>query len=83
MPEPLGLRFTKRDGPLLRSLAESVRNGELGSQAVAVFENAASAAENGEPLIVHHDDPSEVAEMAAAYAKHGVSRPVIEQLSGA
>lgn len=79
----LGLRFERRDTKLLRFLAERVRAGELGEQAANVFEQAARAAESGEPLEVFYADPIEVVQMAALYTVYGVTRPVIEELSGA
>lgn len=79
----LGLRFAKRDAALLRRLASAVRNGELGGTGANVFEQAAIAAERQESLEVHCDNPLEVVEMAAAYALHGVTPPVIEELRGA
>jgi hypothetical protein len=79
----LGLRFQRTDLQLLRFLAERVRGGELGGQAANTFEQAARAAETGEPLEVFCDDPAEVAEMAALYVLHGVSQPVIEELAPA
>jgi len=79
----LGLRFRKEDARTLRALAAAVRSGEMGQQSVNTFEMAAIAAETGEPMIVYHDDPMEVVEMAAAYIRYGCHRPVIEQLSGA
>jgi hypothetical protein len=79
-----GLRFERRDVRLLRSLADAVRKGErgLGEQAANVFEQAALAAESGEPLELHCTDPMEAVEMAVAYVRYGVTRPVIEELSG-
>lgn len=79
----LGLRFAHRDTKLLRFLASRVRNGEMGGQAANVFEQAALAAESGEPLVVYYNDPAEVVQMAAAYIRYGVTRPVIEELHGA
>lgn len=79
----LGLRFQRRDAPHLRRLEAMVKNGELGGEAASVFGNAALAAETGEPLIVYCNEPREVVEMAVAYIRYGVNRPVIEQLSGA
>ena len=79
----LGLRFARHDTKLLRFLASRIRNGELGGQAANVFEQAALAAETGEPLVVYCDDPIEVVQMAAAYIRDGVTRPVIEELNGA
>lgn len=79
----LGLRFAREDARTLRSLAAAVKSGEMGQQSVNVFQQAALAAESGEPMIVYHDDPIEVVEMAAMYIHHGCHRPVIEQLNGA
>lgn len=78
----LGLRFHRRDAPLLRTLASRVRNGELGENAnVNTFEQAARAAESGEPLEVICEEPIEAVQMAALYTLHGCSQPVIEELS--
>lgn len=79
----LGLRFAREDVPTLRALAAAVRSGEMGQQSVNTFEQAAIAAESRQPMIVYHDDPMEVVEMAAFYIGHGCRQPVIEQLSGA
>jgi hypothetical protein len=79
----LGLRFARHDARKLRTLEAAVRNGELGGQAANVFAQAAAAAESGEPLILYCDSPVEAVEMAAAYIAYGITRPVIEQLSGA
>lgn len=79
----LGLRFERRDEKLLRFLADRVRNGELGEQAANVFEQAAMAAESGEPLILYCTSPLEAVQMAVEYVRHGVTRPVIEDLNGA
>lgn len=78
--QKLGLRFARRDARLLRSLEGAVRNGELHGQAANVFGQAATAAESGEALVVHCDNPIEVVQMAAAYMRYGVSQPVIEEL---
>lgn len=78
----LGLRFERRDTALLYSLAAQVRNGEMGKQAANVFEQAARAAQTGEPLELYCHDPVEAVQMAVAYVQHGVTRPVIEELNG-
>ena len=78
----LGLRFDPRDGPLLRGLANRVRSGDLSGQAANVFDQAALAAETGQPLELHCDSPIEAVELAAAYIRFGVRQPNIEQLSG-
>ena len=76
----LGLRFDRRDVRRLRALAAQVRNGELGGQAANVFDQAARAALLGEPLELHCTDPMEAVQMAVAYVRFGVTRPVIEEL---
>ena len=79
----LGLRFDRRDATRLRAWAARVRNGELGAEASAnTYEQAARAAESGEPLEVYCTDPMEVVQMAALYTAHGFTRPVIEELNG-
>lgn len=82
MSKTLGLRFSRQDVLLLRKLADTVRSGEMTGQSVNVFEQAARAAESGEPMVIYHDDPIEVVEMAALYLRHGCHQPVIEQLNG-
>jgi hypothetical protein len=79
----VGLRFARRDAPLLYALADRVRAGDLGRQAVATFEHAAQAAETGEPLIVlceHSAD--EAVLMAAGYTQYGVTHPAVDELTG-
>jgi hypothetical protein len=79
----VGLRFARRDARLLRLLADRVRAGDLGQQAVNTFAHAAEAAESGEPLIViceHNAD--EALLMAAGYAQYGVTHPAVEELTG-
>lgn len=78
----IGLRFRPRDALLLHQLAERVRHGELGPQHVATFENAADAARTGEPLIVLCEHAEEAHLMADGYARLGVARPAIEELTG-
>jgi len=79
----LGMRFKRTDAAKLRFLASRVQAGDLGKHTSAnVFTQAAMAAETGEPLEVHCDDPMEVVQMAALYTRLGISQPVIEELSG-
>lgn len=78
----LGLRFERKDARQLRFLAGRVRAGELGEQAANVFDQAARAAALGEPLEVYCTDPYEAVQMAVAYMRYGITRPVIEELSG-
>jgi hypothetical protein len=78
----LGLRFKRRDAPHLRSLASRVRSGDMSGHGAAIFDQAALAAESGQPLELHCADPVEAVQMAVAYIKFGVTRPVIEELSG-
>lgn len=77
----LGLRFDRSESRKLRVLAARVRNGELPG-AVNTFEQAATAAESGEPLVVWCAEPVEAVQMAVGYIVHGIKRPTIEDLSG-
>jgi hypothetical protein len=79
----LGLRFEPRDRRLLRYLAGRVRQGDLAGQAANVFEQAALAAETGEPLELWCTEPIEAVHMALAYSQYGVTAPTIEELSAA
>lgn len=75
----LGLRFSKSQARVLRNLATWCRaNGVPGD--IALYDRAAESAEDGEPLVVHCNDPAEVEQMQAAFVTLGVKRPVIEQL---
>jgi hypothetical protein len=78
----IGLRFQRRDAALLRRLADRVRAMELGPRDVSTFSLAADAAETGEPLIVHCEDKSEAVAMADGYTMYGVTRPVLDELTG-
>ena len=78
----VGLRFHPKDAGTLRMLAERVRLHDLGSQTLAVFENAADAARTGEPLIVLCEHPTEAQVMADGYVRYGVRRPSVEELTG-
>lgn len=78
----VGLRFRPRDAPILQALADRVRQGDLGDQHIQTFASAADAASTGEPLIVHCDDPLEAVLMADGYARFGVQRPAVEELTG-
>lgn len=78
----VGLRFDRRDSRLLRQLAARVRSGELENHHASVFDNAASAAETGEPLILECEGNAEALLMADGFPLYGVSRPVIDELAG-
>jgi len=78
----IGLRFRRSDARLLRDLADRVRQGEMGEQHVSTFRDAADAAATGEPLIVLCEEPFEAEMMADGYARFGVPRPAIEELTG-
>lgn len=77
----VGLRFAAADAKLLRALEARVRAGDLGAQVVAVFRFAAEAAETGEPLIVECDDLDEARILAGGYTQHGVTTPVVHELT--
>lgn len=76
----IGLRFERSQGRRLRLLADRIRTGDLEGD-ITTFEQAALAAETGEPLQVHCNEPREAHLVAAGYVLHGVKRPAIEQLS--
>lgn len=78
----VGFRFDRRDASLLRGLGARVRSGELSNHHAAVFDNAAAAAETGEPLIVECEDKTEALLLADGYPRFGVSRPTIDELAG-
>lgn len=78
----VGLRFRRGDARVLRNIADRVRAGELGEQHVAVFSGAADAAATGEPLIVVCENHLEAVMMADGYARYGVRRPAVEELTG-
>lgn len=77
----LGLRFARSQRHILRRLADRVRNGEFPGD-IDTFEQAAMAAELGEPLVVICNNRDEVEAMAALYARLGVKQPGIEELNG-
>lgn len=76
-----GLRFKATEAPKLRALADRVKATDLRAD-VSTFEQAALAAETGEPLVVHFVDPKEVLFMVAGYVRHGIVQPAIEELNG-
>ncbi len=76
----IGLRFKRTDAPILRRLERAVRNGELVGD-VTTYEQAALAAETGEPLVVLCNSAREALAMAAGYVANGTSQPAIEPLS--
>ncbi len=77
----IGLRFQRRDAPLLRAIAARLESGELRGPALTTFDLAADAAETGEPLIVVCKTPLEAVMMAAGYSQFGVTPPTLEQVS--
>lgn len=77
----VGLRFARRDAPVLRALAARVRGGELQGD-LKTYKDAAAAAETGEPLIVYCNQPEEALILADLYSRVGVTRPAVEELTG-
>lgn len=78
----VGLRFRRGDARVLRAIADRIRAGDLGGQNLATFDLAADAAKTGEPLIVECDHHLEAVLMADGYARFGVRRPAVEELTG-
>lgn len=76
-----GLRFDRIDAPRLRDLAHRAAQREL-TEAHDLFANAATAASQGEPLVVFCADIAELQTLAEGFIARGVRRPAIEQLSG-
>lgn len=76
----IGLRFDRSEAPKLRALADRVKADDLTSD-VAAFEQAALAAESGEPLRVVCQNLEEVYRMVAGYILQGIKRPAIEELN--
>lgn len=77
----VGLRFRYRDARVLRALAQRIRTGDLKGD-IATFEQAATAAECGEPLEVHCTNLMEAQLVAGGYIRCGVTPTAIETLDG-
>lgn len=78
----VGLRFSRADALLLDTLAARVRAADLKGHHLATFTSAADAARTGEPLIVQCSDPIEAHVIAEGYARLGVRKPFVEELTG-
>lgn len=78
----MGLRFRKSQRRALRKLADDVGSLNLPGVDASLFEKAAQAAAEGEPLLVHCDSREEVEAMAAQFVQLGVVRPTIDELTG-
>ena len=76
----VGLRFRRQDADALRLIAHRVRTADLHGLDVTTFEQAALAAEIGEPLQVVCTDATEAVVMAELFARLGVERPTVEAL---
>lgn len=77
----IGLRFGKKEAPKLRALADRVKAADLTGD-VSCFEQAAIAADIGEPLVVTCTDVEEAHQLVAGYILNGIERPAIEELNG-
>lgn len=75
----VGLRFDRSEKTKLEDLALRVKADDLTAD-VATFEQAALAADTGEPLEVICTDIQEVVLMVAGYVRLGIKQPVIEEL---
>lgn len=78
----VGLRFERKDAQLLRQLGHRVELGETPGYKAA-FDQAAEAAETGEPLQLECADLDEAKQLAHDYSTLGCSLPVVEELSPA
>ena len=77
----IGLRFDRSEARKLRDLADRVRADDLTAD-VSAFEQAATAAELGEPLQVTCTSVEEAHQLVAGYILNGIKRPAIEDLNG-
>ena len=77
-----GLRFRRGDARVLRNHVEELKRHGIDRSHISLFENAALAAENGEPLQVQAQTIDEVQSIASAFTFYGLRRPVIDDLSG-
>lgn len=75
-----GLRFKRTDAILLRSLADRCRLLEIQGD-LSTYEQAAIAAELGEPLQVICENHDEILIMAALYVRLGLDQPEIVDLN--
>ncbi len=76
-----GLRFQASEAPKLKALADRIKAADLRAD-TSTCEQAALAAETGEPLVVHFTDLNEVLFMVAGYVRNGIAQPAIEELNG-
>lgn len=79
-PRKCALRFDRDQAEPLRQLAERIKIADLTADCSA-FEQAALAAERGEPLVVTFEDEAEVLQMVAGYVLHGITQPAIDDLN--
>jgi len=79
----VGLRFSRSQARILRNLVAQLRaDPPRGDFDISLFDKAAEAAENGEPLHVLCSDRDEAERMAAGFVLWGVKRPSMELLRG-
>lgn len=78
----VGLRFRAKDAARLKSLADRVQLGEIGKQHVALFENAANAAQLNEPLVIRCVQLTEAELIAQAFINFGVVPTALEVFGG-
>lgn len=78
----MGLRFDKRDARRLLAFAEGLLNSRAAdTEDVALFDKAAIAAAQGEPLHVICADPEEAKRMAQGFVRYGFLLPSVELIS--
>ena len=71
------LRFHKADARILSRQADWCRSNGLDKASIALYEQAATAAREREPLNVVCKARSEVEEMASMFALLGIKRPAV------
>lgn len=71
------LRFPKSQARVLRNIVDRLKSEGIAPENVTLFEQAADAARNAEPLMVRCDSLDEVRAMADAFVTFGIRRPSI------
>ena len=81
MPEPehltIPLRFAKSQARVLDAIIGRLKGEGVATENITLFEQAAEAARNAEPLMVQCSHVDEVRAMASQFALFGVKEPSI------
>lgn len=77
----VGLRFTRADGPLLRSIFDRLIS-EGRTEDAGLFDAAAQSAERDDPLELVCNTRDEAERIAHGFTRWGIERPAIDELNG-